>query len=170
MTLTHRSIAVTAAALIVFGGASTAGAACSAPEMESAMQGVVDALNSRELDRLDAIAADGFVRRAPDQDADGAAGWKAMFSEILTAFPDFRIRADAVATGMDDGFIKWTTEATNSGDSVQPGTGNTIKVTGVSHFLFSKDCRVTHELVYFDTASMLAQLDTAAVPYADTKR
>lgn len=63
----------------------------SAAEMRSLVQRLEDAMNKRELDKLDAIVAENFVRHCeatPHLDIRNLDGFKAFLRDDAAAFPD----------------------------------------------------------------------------------
>ena len=131
----------------------------------SAMDTVVMALNTQDLSLLDGIARSDFNRVAPDVSTESLDAWKTMYAAIFDAFPDYRITNELMAADCDGGFIRWNVTATNSGNSAQSTTGNRINVTGVSNFLFDRDGKITHEMVFWDPSQMAQQLESEAIPY-----
>lgn len=134
-------------------------------EAESAMLEAVDTLikvwDTAELEKLDAIAVAGLTRKAPDQDASSLEEYKAFINEVHTMYPDFSISHDGAAAGPDGVFVQWTVTATHTGEGPMPPTGNAVKITGISRYQFA-DGRIASELVTFDGASLMAQLQAGA--------
>lgn len=131
----------------------------------AALDVLIDVYNTQDYDKLDAVALPNYTRRAPDQNADSLDELKAFIAQIHAAYPDFRITTDAAAAGPDGAFLKWTVNATNTGEGAQPPTGNAINMTGISHYRFV-DGKMATETVTFDSAQLLAQLQGTAMPHA----
>lgn len=63
------------------------------------------------------------------------------------------------------GFIQWTATGTNTGDAATKATGKPIKVSGITMLKF-RDGKITDEIVFYDTATLRAQLGTSGIPHA----
>lgn len=141
-------------------------AAPAAPDYAAEYGPVIDTLfevwNSRELDRLDGAMAADYQRVAPDQNADSLEGMKAFMTQAWTAYPDFAITSNERAYGPGIAFVEWTVTATDSGEG---GSGNPIEVSGTTLLRFA-DGKMTHEIVYYDTATVMRQAGGDTVPHA----
>lgn len=125
----------------------------------------VDAWNKHDADALDAFASPNFTRQGPEQIAGSLEEQKAFMNQIFTMYPDFAITKGGASAGPDGAFVEWTVTGTNTGQGPQPPTGNAVKVTGISSFEF-EDGKLVHELVAFDTNTMMAQLKGTDSPQA----
>lgn len=164
-----RNIVTTALALVALAACSADtpdGAAQGAAENEmfTAMNTLVEVHNTQEVDKLDAVMAANFIRRAPDQNANSRAAYKKFIGQIHAAYPDINITIDGMAVGPGGGFIKWTVTATNTGEGAASPTGNAIKITGISNYQFM-DGKLVSEYVAFDTAALLSQLEASEIPH-----
>ena len=164
MSFFSKSLITATVALACFGAASAETCTGDSAKL-AAMETVIAALNSKDLSMLDGIAVSEFKRVAPDQSVQSLSDWKIMYTQIFDAFPDFKISNDSMAADCSSGFIRWTATGTNSGDSVQAASGRKIRNEGVANFLFNDEGKITHELVFFDTAQMARQLDAEELPY-----
>ena len=133
-------------------------------QMLAAISTWVEAWDSGNSDKLDAITAPNFKRTAPDQNADGLDELKALITQVHTVYPDFRITNDASAAGPDGGFVQWTATGTDSGS--EGATGNSMAVTGISRYEFV-DGKIVSELVVFDSGALLGQLNRDDMPHGE---
>lgn len=132
-----------------------------AAQYDPAVDAIFEAWNSRNMDVLDAALAPSFVREAPDQSAEGLDGEKAFISQAIETYPDFSITSDARGYAPGAVFVEWTASGTDSGEG---GSGRPFEVSGTTKYLMS-DGQITHEIVYYDTATLLRQLETETVPH-----
>lgn len=145
----------------------------SAPSQESlnesqmaALRTVAEVWDSGDVAMLDGTMAAGVTRTAPDQGANSLAEYKAFLQQVHTAYPDFRLAADAVAAGPEGGFLMWTVTGTNTGEGPQPPTGNSIELTGISYYQF-EDGKITSERVVFDSQALLSQLEADEMTHVE---
>ena len=130
----------------------------------AAVNALVEAWNSHDADALDAIASPDYTRRAPDQNADSLEEQKALMNRVFAAYPDFAISNDGASAGPGGAYVQWTVTGTNTGPGAQPPTGNAIKITGISRCEFENG-KIVHELVEFDSRTLLAQLGEKEMPH-----
>jgi len=121
--------------------------------------------DTKNYDLLDSILAPDFRRTAPDQNAASPAEQKQFITQVHTAYPDFHIVVDESAYKENLGFIQWTVTGTNTGDAATKATGKPVKISGVTMLKF-RDGKITEEIVFYDTATLKAQLGTAMMPHA----
>lgn len=133
-----------------------------AAEYGPAIDAIFDAWNTKQYDQLDSVLAADFTRVAPDQNADGPEGMKAFMAQVHAAYPDFAITSNQRAYGPGVAFVQWTVTGTDSGEG---GTGNPVEVSGATMMRFA-DGKITHEIVFFDTASLMRQVGADAMPHA----
>ena len=91
------------------------------------------AVNSGDLDTLDGLVTADAVDRdpAPGQGL-GPAGYKAMFAELRTAFPDLHIEVEHMTAAGDDVAFAYTLTGTHRGEfQGHAPTGGTFQVRGV---------------------------------------
>ena len=121
--------------------------------------------DTKNSDLFDSILATDFRRSAPDQNAGSPAEMKAFVKQVHTAYPDFHIAVDESAYKENLGFIRWTVTGTNTGDAATKATGKPIKVSGITMVKF-RDGKITDEIVFYDTATLQAQLGSPGIPHA----
>lgn len=135
--------------------------------MLAAVKTLIEVWDSKELDKLDAIAIADYKRTAPDQNAGSLDELKAFITQVHTMYPDFSISHDAAAAGPDGVFVQWTVTATNTGEgAIMPPSGNAVELTGISRYQFV-DGKIAAELVTFDAAALMAQLQAGTEAAAD---
>lgn len=176
MALRTNAVLVTIVATVVTIG----GIACTAPaprqevappppDYAAQLRPIVDIFigvwNSKEYDKLDGILSADFHRTAPDQNAEGPAAMKAFMAQVHTAYPDFHIVVDESAYKDGVAFVQWTVTGTNTGEGANPPTGKSVNISGITLLRFA-DGKITEEIVQFDTATLMAQLEASAVPHA----
>ena len=127
---------------------------------------VVDVWNTADYDKLDGIMSTDYRREAPDQNVDSLAEMKALIALIRKTYPDFRITNEGSAASQDAAFVRWTVTGTNTGEGAFPPTGKRVVVPGITMFQFANR-EIVREFVYFDSASLLAQLGMSVLPNAD---
>lgn len=121
--------------------------------------------DTKNYDLLDSILAPDFRRSAPDQSAASPAEMKEFVNQVHAAYPDFHIVVDESAFKENLGFIHWTVTGTNTGDAATKATGKPIKISGITMVKF-RDGKITDEIVFYDTATLKAQLGAPALPHA----
>lgn len=134
--------------------------------MLAAVDTIIDVWDSKELDKLDAIAAADYKRTAPDQNAGSLDELKAFITQTHNTYADFSITNDGSAAGPDGAFVQWTVTGTFTGEGEQTTSGIPIKVSGISRYWFA-DGKIVNEFVAFDSAPFLAQLQTSSMPHAE---
>ena len=94
---------------------------------------------------------------------DGEGAVTAYFAESRAAFPDQRNETIAVHHADDAVIVEFWLRGTHEGELRGiPPTGRAFEVRTVALFLF-EEARLVCERVYFDTATILAQLGAGAV-------
>lgn len=126
----------------------------------------IEVWNTREYDKLDGIMTADFQRVAPDQSADGLAAMKEFMAQVHATYPDFQIKMSESAYKHDVGLLLWTATGTNTGEGASPPTGNSIDVSGITMLRFA-DGKFALEVAHYDTATLMEQLGTSAVPHAE---
>ncbi|MGB5332293.1 MAG: nuclear transport factor 2 family protein [Woeseiaceae bacterium] len=131
-------------------------------QMTGALATVITAWDTGNTDTLDAIMSPGVQRTAPDKNVSSLDEYKALIAGVHTVYPDFRITNDGSAIGQDSGFVQWTVTGTDSGS--ENATGNSMKATGITKYQFENG-KIVSELVVFDTAAVLTQLQSEELPH-----
>lgn len=136
-----------------------------AAELGPKVKAFIEVWNTKDYDALDGVMAPDFIRRAPDQNADGRDAMKAFMQQVHAAYPDFRIVVNDRAFNKDLAFVQWTVTGTYTAEGAEP---KSVTVPGATMLRFSGGM-LTEEHAFFDTASLLAQTGAAAVPHAAAK-
>lgn len=121
--------------------------------------------NSKDYSQLDGITAESFIRRAPDQNADGREAMKAFMQQVHATYPDFRIVSNAIGFGPDVAFTQWTVTGTYTAEGAEP---RKIETSGATLLRFAGGL-ITEEHAFYDTAALAAQTGSAIVPHAEAK-
>jgi ketosteroid isomerase-like protein len=133
-----------------------------AAEYGPAVDAIFVAWNTKNYSTLDGALAANFTRVAPDQNAEGLEGAKAFMAQAHAAYPDFAITSNERAYAPGVAFVEWTATGTDSGEG---GSGKPIEVSGATMYRFA-DGMITHEIVYWDTATLMRQVGAEVVPHA----
>lgn len=118
-----------------------------------------DAVNSGDLAALDDLVAPGSVDHdpAPGQGA-GPKGFRGMFAEMRTAFPDLHVEVEHLTATEDDVALAYTITGTHQGPLMgHEPTGRKINVRGVQIGRFA-DGKLVERWGSSDQLSMLTQL------------
>jgi steroid delta-isomerase-like uncharacterized protein len=127
--------------------------------MDSFVQRVVDAYNSRTLEAFDSLLADDVVLIRDEEKAHGRDEFKAVLARVKRAFPDLRYRIDDVVVSGDKMALRWEARGTHQGEylGVQ-GSGRPISYTGITLYEL-RDGRIARAWVSADLLSLLRRLD-----------
>ena len=114
-----------------------------------------EAWNNGNLDLIDEMIADDFVRNLPGSwdppKIEGAAAFKDYMTNIRTIYPDFHVKIHQRIAERDLVASAWTVTGTNE------ESGKTISIMGMTMTRY-KDSKATQEWVTWDTAGMQNQL------------
>ena len=113
---------------------------------------------------LDAMVAcwkpGGAARLVGQADLDVPEGYRAYFSEVFTAFPDFDLRVVQTVAQGDTVTARWEADATFAGPGAFQGiepNGVTVRLEGCD-VLTVKDGLIVSNDAYFDGSSLVRQL------------
>jgi steroid delta-isomerase-like uncharacterized protein len=80
-------------------------------------------------------------------------------TDLLTAFPDFRLRQLDLVVGEDANADRWEASGTHSGAFLgMEATGNRVSVEGATFSRFDSAGLVVEDVNFWDVATLLAQL------------
>jgi steroid delta-isomerase-like uncharacterized protein len=127
--------------------------------MDSFVQRVVDAYNSRTLEAFDSLLTDDVVLVRDEEKAHGRDEFKAVLARVKRAFPDLRYRIDDFVVSGDKMALRWEARGTHQGEylGVQ-GSGRPISYTGITLYEL-RDGRIARVWVSADLLSLLRRLD-----------
>ncbi len=128
----------------------------------ASQQAFGEAVNSGNLDALDRLVTPDSVDRdpAPGQGV-GPAGYKAMFGEMRTAFPDLKIEVEHLTATEDDVAFAYTVSGTHRGEfQGHAATGGVFSIRGVQISRFVDD-KLAERWGSSDQLGMLSQLGLA---------
>ncbi len=128
----------------------------------ASQQAFGEAVNSGNLDALDQLVTPDSVDRdpAPGQGV-GPAGYKAMFGEMRTAFPDLKIEVEHLTATEDDVAFAYTVSGTHRGEfQGHAATGGVFSIRGVQISRFVDD-KLAERWGSSDQIGMLSQLGLA---------
>lgn len=127
------------------------------------VQAYIDAWNALDLDSLDAVVADDFKRRAPDQNLDSRDELKAFITKIHDTYANFSVTLEEYSASGDLIFVAWNTTSSGLKGSESE---QAVAVPGMT-MLQIVDGRIAEEHVFYDTATLNAQLGTAETPHVE---
>ncbi len=128
----------------------------------ASQQAFGEAVNSGNLEALDQLVTPDSVDRdpAPGQGV-GPAGYKAMFGEMRTAFPDLKIEVEHLTATEDDVAFAYTVSGTHRGEfQGHAATGGVFSIRGVQISRFVDD-KLAERWGSSDQIGMLSQLGLA---------
>lgn len=119
-----------------------------------------EAVASGDLDVLEGIVAPGSIDHdpAPGQ-GPGPEGYKAMFGELRTAFPDLHVEVEHLVATDDELAFAYTITGTHLGElRGHPATGRTVSYRGMQISRFDNDGKLVERWGSSDELGMLRQL------------
>ncbi|MEE4546595.1 ester cyclase [Streptomyces sp. V4-01] len=119
-----------------------------------------EAVATGDLDVLDRIVAPGSVDHdpAPGQ-GPGPEGYKAMFGDLRTAFPDLHVEVEHLLATDDELAFAYTISGTHLGELLgHPATGRTVRYRGMQISRFDSDGKLVERWGSSDELGMLRQL------------
>lgn len=137
--------------------------------MDSFVQRVVDAYNSRTLEAFDSLLTDDVVLVRDEEKAHGRDEFKAVLARVKRAFPDLRYRVDDAVVSGDKMALRWEARGTHQGEylGVQ-GSGRPISYTGITLYEL-RDGRIARVWVSADLLSLLRRLDVGRRAAAEAR-
>ncbi|MFS4091929.1 ester cyclase [Streptomyces sp. AF1A] len=129
----------------------------------AAQTAFAEAVVTGNLDTLDEIVAPDSVDHdpAPGQ-GPGPEGYKAMFGELRTAFPDLQVEVEHLMATDDELAFAYTITGTHRGPLLgRPATGKKVKYRGMQISRFDGDGKLVERWGSSDELGMLRQLGLA---------
>jgi steroid delta-isomerase-like uncharacterized protein len=120
----------------------------------------IEALAKRDVDAamdyVDEQCVDDFVAVGLFE---GRLAIRRFFDEMIAAFPDFEIAADAIVADRSKAVVQWHAAGTFTGGSFQgvEPTGRHVELRGVDVMEIAKG-HVHHNTIYYDGASFARQI------------
>ncbi len=121
-----------------------------------------EAINSGKFEAFDDVVAPDSVDHdpAPGQGA-GPAGYRAVFTELRTAFPDFKVEVEHLTATDDDVALAYTATGTHDGElQGHPPTGKQVTFRGMQIGRFENG-KLVERWGSSDQLGMLSQLGLA---------
>lgn len=134
---------------------------------QAALEKFAEAANTGNFELFKEVVSPDCVDHdpAPGQ-APGPEGYRVCFSQLRTAFPDFRATPDAMVADDDSIALAYTMTGTHNGPLMGiPPTGRKMKIRGVEIFRF-KDGKIVERWGSSDELGMLRQLGVMEAPKA----
>ena len=128
----------------------------------AAQQAFGEAVNSGDLDAFDRLVAVDAVDNDPGPgQVPGPDGYKALFGELRTAFPDLDVAVETLLADDDQVAFAYTLSGTHRGPfQGNPATGKSIKVRGMQISRFA-DGKLVERWGSSDQLGILTQLGIA---------
>lgn len=134
------------------------------PATAAAIEAFVAVWNNNQVDDLDAVLTQDFVRIAATGNIEGIAGIKDIIAGFHTAFPDVAVQLHETQFFNGGAVLHWNFKGTNTGPGENPPTGKAVDIDGFT-ILKMKDGKIASESLQFDTLSWQQQLGyTLQVP------
>lgn len=131
------------------------------------IQGIFEALNTGDLDALDAFYAENCVYHGipPYADTAGLEAQQKNLQGFFAGYPDAKFTVEEVIIAGDSTVTRWYYEATHSGFTPArriPPTGKKVivKACTVAHI---ENGKVVHEWTYADQSALLEQLGVLSI-------
>ena len=134
---------------------------------QAALEKFAEAANTGNFELFKEVVSPDCVDHdpAPGQ-VSGPEGYRVCFSQLRTAFPDFRATPDAMVADEDSIALAYTMTGTHNGLLMGiPPTGRKMKIRGVEIFEF-KDGKIVERWGSSDELGMLRQLGVMEAPKA----
>lgn len=132
-------------------------------ELKPLVDKYVEVWNNGNVDELDTIMTDNFMRHAESTSADGLENLKKLITNSRTAFPDINLTLTDEIFSENRFAARFSFTATNTGPGQFPPTGKSVEVWGVVIAHFSNG-KLTEEWVGYDNQSFMQQLGFTMVP------
>ena len=98
----------------------------------AAQEAFGETINNGKLEFDDLVAADSVDHDPAPGQGPGPQGYRDMFTELRTAFPDLHVEVEHLTATDDDVAFAYTITGTNDGPfEGHPATGRSIKVRGM---------------------------------------
>jgi len=123
----------------------------------------VAAWDRGEVDALDELMGEGYVRHGSDGVPLDLTGFKASITATRSAFPDLVTTIDDVVLDGDRAAIRWHSVGTHEGSLLGvPATGRRVEVSGATFARFEGD-HIAEEHVTWDPRALLTALGIISV-------
>jgi predicted ester cyclase len=135
-------------------------------EFKLIVDAYIDTWNTGNLNTLDAIIDQQFIRHVSPASTTGAVdldSLKKVISNFRTTYPDFQVTLDEEIYTDNKGAGRWRYTGTNTGPGSIPPTGKKISATGIS-ILHFKDGKIMEEWVESDNLTVMMQLGFTLTP------
>jgi steroid delta-isomerase-like uncharacterized protein len=129
----------------------------------AAQTAFADAVCTGDLDAFEGMVGPGSIDHdpAPGQ-GPGPEGYKAMFGELRTAFPDLHVAVDHMVATDDELAFAYTITGTQRGQLMgHPATGKKVSFRGMQISRFDSDGELVERWGSSDELGMLRQLGLA---------
>jgi predicted ester cyclase len=132
-------------------------------ELKPLVDKYVEVWNTGNVDELDAIMEENFVRNAEATPAEGLDKIKMLITGSRTSFPDLYLVLTDFIFSENRFAARFSFTATNTGPGQFPPTGKPVEVWGVviGHF---ENGMLTEEWVGYDNQSLMEQLGFTMIP------
>ncbi|AWW41699.1 ester cyclase [Streptomyces cadmiisoli] len=116
-----------------------------------------------DLDALEQVVAPGSIDHDPATgQGPGPEGYKVMFAELRSAFPDLNVEVEHLLATDDELAFAYTISGTHLGELMgHPPTGRTVMYRGMQISRFDSDGKLVERWGSSDELGMLRQLGLA---------
>ena len=137
-------------------------------EIKPLIDKYVKVWNGENVNELDAVMSESFVRNAESTSAEGLDNIKKLIAASRTSFPDLHLVLTDEMYAENRFAARFSFTATNTGPGQFPPTGKPVKVWGVviAHF---ENGKLSEEWVGYDNQSFLEQLGFTMMPSSGEK-
>jgi steroid delta-isomerase-like uncharacterized protein len=132
---------------------------------EAALGKFAEAVNTGRFELFDEVVAPSSVDHDPAAgQVNGPQGYKALFKEMRTAFPDMKVDLETMVADDDSIAFAYTMTGTQKGTLMRlPATGRKVKIRGMQISRF-KDGKMVERWGSSDELGMLKQLGAVLSP------
>lgn len=136
-----------------------------AAELAPVAEGFMEAISTGELDRFDELMTADVKRIAPDQNVEGLEAMKEFFTQVRGSYAGFDVAVHDSAYDENLAFMHWTVTGTSVGEG---GAEVAVEVQGMTILRFV-DGKISEEIVQYDTATLVNQLEGSTLPHTTTQ-
>ena len=132
-------------------------------ELKPLVDKYVEVWNTGNVDELDAVMDENFLRHAESTSAEGLENIKKLITGSRTSFPDLHLVLTDEIFSENRFAARFSFTATNTGPGQFPPTGKSVEVWGVviGHF---ENGKLSEEWVGYDNQSFMEQLGFTMIP------
>lgn len=131
-------------------------------QIQAARRQFEEVWSKGNLDIVNEIMSDDFVRHGPDLEGgqiSGRDGFKGLVTLFRTGLPDMDVPVDEMHEIGDRVIVRWRVTGTNTGGALgQPANGKRVEIIG-QHTIRFAGGQIVEEWVAYDTLGFIKQLE-----------